>query len=107
MKMPRVISQPALSLILLAIGLFCSQATRGQVTGGGSTENFKRPANPPVYHQPKVEPAGGRIKDDPNAKSGTKGTHNSPTAATKTSEPDTSRTTNKATLPKWGGLKSG
>ena len=107
--MPRFTSQPALTLVLLAIGVFCSQPILGQVTGGGSTENFKRPANPPVYHQSKVEPAGGRIKDDPNAKPGTKGTQNGgvAAAATKTSEPDASRATNKATLPKWGGLKSG
>jgi tetratricopeptide (TPR) repeat protein len=108
--MPRFTLTHLFVLALLATGLLFSQTEiHAQVTGGGSTENFKRPANPPVYHQPKVEPAGGRIKEDPNGKPGTKGTQNNgaAAAASKTSEPESSRTTNKATLPKWGGLKSG
>src|SRR5262245_22518027 len=102
--MPRVTLTHVLKLGLLATGLLCCQtAGRAQVTGGSSNENFKRPANPPVYHQGKFEPAGGRIKDDPGAKSGTKGPQSNAAsaAATKSSEPSDSKTTNPATLPKW------
>ena len=108
--MPRSPLIQLLVLALLATGLLCYQTELdAQITGGGSTENFKRPANPPVYHQAKFEPAGGRIKDDPGAKSGSKGTQNNApsAAATKTSEPSDNKAANKAILPKWGGLKSG
>jgi tetratricopeptide (TPR) repeat protein len=107
--MPRFSLKHAITVALIAVGLLCHHQSEAlaQITGGGSTENFKRPANPPVYHQPKVEPAGGRIKEDPNAKAGTKSAEtNTPTAAAKGNEPN--RGANKAaTLPKWGGLKSG
>ncbi len=48
----------AILVMLLTTVLVCAQET----TGGGSTEDFKRPANPPVHRRPiPNEAAGGRI----------------------------------------------
>ena len=124
MKISRVGSlKGSMLLSLLALGLLYIQQPIGhaQVTGGGSTEIFKRPSNPPVYHQPKIEPLGGRLRDETGTKSGGRSSPtNSSGAPTATgrqkaaarpagSEPKANNgaPTKPAALPKWGGIKSG
>jgi len=62
-----VLFQIGILLILVAAGLVCAQET-----GGGSTENFKRPSNPSVYHrrQGTDAAAGGRTTEPAVTKPG-------------------------------------
>ncbi len=120
MKMSLVTSlKSAMLLILLSLGL--QSISHAQVTGGGSTEDFKRPSNPPVYHQPKIEPLGGRLKDRSGSKAGGRSSQtNGPGAATATgtqkgvarpagNDPKTNSgaPAKPAVFPKWGDIKSG
>jgi tetratricopeptide (TPR) repeat protein len=105
-------------VVLLAGGSICAQET-----GGGSTENFKRPNNPPVYHRPRpaVEAGGGRVKDPPGTKPGGRSPQaksavaGTPPAAAQpaASEPGAPPPSNAAPAPKpvlpprLGELKSG
>ncbi len=105
MKIPRLTSFERTALLgLLTVGLLCTHQTvaQAQVTGGGSTD-FKRPANPAV-HRPKIEPAGGRLKDE----SGTKPGGRSSQTNTSGTQKDAARSAGDkpAVLPRWGGLKS-
>jgi tetratricopeptide (TPR) repeat protein len=99
-------------LFLITACLFCAQQlnANAQVTGGGSTD-FKRPANPPVHHQPRVEPAGGRLPEDAGTKSqGHSSQANSPSGSQKGAKAaanDAKTPSRPSLLPKWGDLKSG
>jgi tetratricopeptide (TPR) repeat protein len=55
-------------LSLLAL-LFAQQIVVVQAqVGGGSIAKIRRPANPPVYREPRSEPGGGRLKDETTTK---------------------------------------
>jgi len=124
----------AMLICLLPGGLLYTQETNAyaayaQETGGGSTENFKRPSNPPVYHRPRPpsEAGGGRVKEDAGAKQGGRTPTNNTAAATGAAgaaavtgtragaaKPERNKTrANTATAPKparlpsFGGIKSG
>ena len=120
MKMSVVTSlKSAMLLILLSLGL--QSMSHAQVTGGGSTEDFKRPSNPPVYHQPKIEPLGGRLKDRSGSKAGGRSSQtNGAGAATATGtqkgaarpagndpKANSGAPAKPAVFPKWGDIKSG
>jgi tetratricopeptide (TPR) repeat protein len=100
-------------LCLLTGGLCYTQQpiAHAQATGGGSTENFKRPSNPPVYHQPKIEPLGGHLKPDKATKPNGAGAGAANAAQKGPAENDprlsNGAATKPAVLPKFGNLKSG
>lgn len=70
-----------MGLRAVLVTLLTSSLVTAQQIGGGSTENFKRPENPPVHHRPKPEVAGGRLTGIAGAKQSARQTPDATSAA--------------------------
>lgn len=97
------------TVILFTIALIYLQPINlhAQVTGGGSTDNFRHPPNPPVYHERKNEPAGGRLKDVPGTKPAISDPRIVGGAKSSASTPDNKAPKSASTAPKAGRTSAG